>query len=393
MLNGKVGAGVVVGLAALSTSASAQEARRLDFGLEAAAEYNSNVARTSEELANLRGIELADTIFTPAATIDALLPLGKHSVFLNGRVGYSFYNKNTELNRERLDLTAGLNGQVGPCQTTLSGTFTRGVNQLEDPVLIDDPKNIQETKQVGINVACMRGSGLGLVGSASKVWTDNDQPLAQQSDAERSSLTLGVSYSRPALGTITLFGNRDKAEYPNRIVGGGYELTGIGVSYERQLGARIQGSVSIASTTVEQQGPLAAEGDLETLSYSADLSYRASSRLKFKALFDRSVTPSAAIGRSYDIAETYSFGGDYNLGSRITVNLGVSRVERESDGLMVPGVSLTDSRTDAVFGTVRYKQSERLAFVLTAGREERTTNAPLFDYKNTRIGLAAQLSF
>jgi hypothetical protein len=42
---------------------------------------------------------------------------------------------------------------------------------------------------------------------------------------------------------------------------------------------------------------------------------------------------------------------------------------------------------------VRYKQSDRLAFILTAGREERTTNAAQFDYANNRIGVTADLTF
>lgn len=397
MVQRRVSFGIALGAVALSSPALAQEGRRVDFGLQAQVEHNTNVSRTNDAQAERRGLTPADTVFTPTATFDLLAPVGRQSVFIRGAVGYSFYDKNKNLNRERYDVSGGVNGHLGPCSGALTGGYTRGVNLIDDPTLIANVENIQDTEHVGVNLSCSRQTGFGITGSVSKDWTNNDLAFLRTSDSEMTSMMLGVTYSRPAFGTLTVFGNHQKAEYPKRLIDDGYDLNAFGVTFDRQLGARIQGSMTVAYTTVDPYAPPIpglSSKKLDTTAYSASLSYRASSRLRFQALFDRSVTPSSGIGRTYDLSETYRFSGDYDLGSRITVSGGVGRVQRASAGVLpAQVVQLTDSELTSIFGSIRYKQSDRLAFVLAAGREERATNATQFDYTNNRIGLTADLTF
>ena len=396
MVYRKVVVGVALGTAITSSTALAQEARKLDFSLSAQAEHHSNVALTDATQAALRGLSQEDTIFTPYASIDFYQPIGKQGVFLRGSAGYAFYEKNDVLNREQLDLTGGFRGQAGPCMGTLTGDYSRGINRIDDPILID-AENIQETKRATVELGCSRQTGLGVVASYSKEWTENDQALNKQQDSDRDSAMIGVSYSRPTLGTLTLFGTQEEVTYPNRLIDDGYDLSAIGVTYARMLGARIEGTVSIAYTTVDlhaQALPGFSDDNFETTAYSGSLTYRASSRLRFLGSFERSVTPSSGLGRSYDVNELYQLSGDYSIGSRINVNLGVARAERDLEGgLALPTIQLTESTTDALFAIVTYKQSERLSFRLTAGREERNTNAPQFDYTNDRIGVGVDAKF
>ncbi|WP_156406064.1 outer membrane beta-barrel protein [Phenylobacterium sp. Root700] len=394
MIYGKLAVGGALWVA-LSSSAMAQEVRKLDFGLQGGIEHNSNVARTSKGQAALRGLSPADTIYTPSATVDAVLPVGRQALFLNGAVGYSFYDKNDKLDRERLNVAGGVRGRVGMCAVTLTGGYTRGVSEFDDPTLVENVENIRETDRVAGDVRCARQTGLGVVASISKDWARNDLAFAQQSDSERRSMMLGVTYSRPTLGVLTIYGNRDKTEYPHRIIEDGYDLDAIGVTYERQLGARIQGSVTVAYTQVTPHLVVpGSSGKSEITAYSAHLSYRASNRLRFSGAFDRSVMPSTSVGRSYDLTDIYRLSADYDLGSRIKVNAGAAKVKRNAEGALgLPINQLTDSETESVFGSVRYQQSKRLAFTVSAGREERTTNAPQFNYTNERIGVSADVAF
>lgn len=389
----KIAVGVATSAIMASSSAIAQEAREVGFGLHAGIEHNSNVTRTSPAQAELRGLSLSDTIFTPSATANVVLPVGKQAVFLNGLIGYSFYEKNDQLDRELLNLDGGIRGKFGPCAPTLRATYSRGIVQFDDPILIDDARNILETKSVGIDVACARPTGFGLVAGASRDWSENSLEIAKLSDSRRTSMNVGVSYGRPSLGTVTLFYTRASADYPKRLIEDGYDLDAVGLSYSRELGARIEGAVSVSMNRIDPHAPLAG-GRRETTGYSANVTYRANSRLALSLLLDRSVTPSTAIGRSYDLTTAYRVGADYELGERVMVTLGYSRVDRESDGMLaLPIVQLTDSSVEAVTASVRYRQSDRLSFALTAGREERNTNAPQFDYTNDRIGLSADLAF
>lgn len=395
MYFGKMALSAVASAVALSSPAAAQE-RTLNFGLGANVEYNSNVARSSKERAALRGLTPEDTIFKPAATVDFFSPIGRQSVFLKGMAGYTFYDRNDELNREVLDFNGGVNGQLGPCAATVQGGYSRGMWLLDDPTLVENVENIQTTKTVGANVACSRSTGLGITASASKDWVDNDSDQLASSDSERTSVMGGLTYSRPALGTITVFADRQETSYPNRLLEGGYTLDAYGVTFARQLGARIQGTVTVAYNKVNQKTPafLGPAGDMETTAYSAELSYRATSRLSFQGSFDRAITPTVAAGRSYDLSEGYRLSGVYDLGSRVSISAGGAWVQRQSKGLLpTTPLELTDSETTSYFAAVRYRQSKRLSFVLNAGREERTTNAPQFDYTNNRIGFGADLTF
>ncbi len=393
MLYRNAAIGIALSVTTVSSQASAQEARKLDFGLHADVERSSNVARTSTERAALRGITPEDTVFTTLATVDLLAPIGRQSVFLRGSGGYSFYDKNDKLNRERLDFTGGLNAHLGPCSSVVGGGYSRGVNLVDDPILVDNVENIQEVKRANLDLTCQNSTGLGVVAGVSKEWTSNDLASLTSSDYERTRYNVGVSYSRPALGVITVFTTRETTDYQNRILDSGYDLSSYGITYQRELGARIQGTATVAYTSVDPHTSFGG-GSMETTTYAASLTYRASSRLSFSGSLDNSITPSSGPGRDYDIGTAYRLSAEYDLGSRISITVGGARVERESKGIILaPTVQLTNSTTDSMFGSVKYKQSERLSFGLYGGREKRSTNARQFDYSNNRIGVSADVAF
>lgn len=392
MVYGRVLFGVVTGSALISSVAVAQESRRVDFSAGAAVEHHSNVARTDEAAAQLRGITQEDTIFTPTAAVDILVPVGRQALFLTGSVGYSFYEKNDQLNRERVDLSGGARGRAGPCMVEFRGGYARGVAQVMDPQLAN-VENVLETEQLALDVICSRQTGLGLTGAVSQEWGSNELALYKANDYERTAYRAGVMYSRPTFGTATVFASRETSEYPNRIGGGGgYDVDSLGVSYERQLGARIQGVLSFSYSKVQETGVFAGE-DSETTTYAGSLSYRASNRLRFRGEFDRSVNPSSAIGGGYDLNTSYRLSGEYDLGSRITLGLAGGQAEGEArGGVPIPG-ALRDSTVSSVVATARYKQSERVGFLLSVGRDERTANAPQYEYTDNYVGLSADVRF
>lgn len=396
MVYGRLAICVLAGVTSVASQAAAQEARRLGFQLHAEAEHNTNVTRSSKAQAEAQNLKPADNLYTPSASIDFFTPVGRQSVFLKGTAGYTFYEKNTKLNRERLDFTGGVNAPLGPCRGTVTGYYGRGLRELEDPLLVSDVKNIQEVKRASADLACSRGNGIGLVGSASKSWISNSQAFLAESDYETSSVMGGVTYSRPTLGTFTLFADREETEYPNRLLASGYVMTGIGITAERQLGARIQGTVTVAQSKIDQNSsgsPVLTDLDKSTTTYSGSLSYRMSSRLRADASFNRSITPSASFGQSYDQTTGYRLTASYDIGSRLVLSLGGAKIDRTSAGEILVPNSLVDSSTRSLFGTLRYKQSERISFLLSGGQEKRTTNTPQFDYTSARIGLAVDASF
>lgn len=391
---------LTLGATALSSPVLAQEARSLDFGLQARVEHDSNVAQSSELVAQQRGLSRSDTIFTPSLNVNALIPVGRQSVFLRGAVGYTFYDKNSQLDRARVNLTGGANGRAGPCTGAVTGGLLIGQSELTDIALVTSVENVQETKRIALDLSCARPTGLGVVFSASQDWTDNSVEQLFSSESERRSIMAGFSYSRPALGSITVFANHQETEYPNRLlavgVTDGYEMDAYGVTYSRQLGARIQGTVTAAYTTVNPASSAllgAAVADFTGTTYSGNLTFRATSRLRAQANFSRAITPSVGVGKQYDVQTGYGISADYDIGSRFAVNLGMGQNESESEGVLPSSLTLTSSRLTTVFGSVRYKQSDRISLTLNARREERKANLPQFEYSSNRIGISADVAF
>lgn len=372
-----------------------QETRHLDISLRAEVEHDNNVAKTSDALAAQRGLTPEDVLFRPSVAIDFLAPVGRQSIFLRGDVGYTFYDKNKKLERENLDFAGGANVRFGPCRSTLGGAYTRGLNQVENGNVFEIVENVQETKTASLDLQCARETGLGVIVQASAVSSTNDLTAMRLNDYDATTVMAGVTYQRPALGMVTFFGSQTKTEYDNRPLSRGYNVQSIGATFERQLGARIQGTFTVAYATVDPIGPAAIAGDdFSTTTYGVAVTFRATERLRFRGTFDREVVPSDAVGRTYDLNTSYAISADYDLGKRIAFGLGFASIDQESSGVStLPIIQMTDATTETMFASVRYRQSERLSFLLQATRQEQNTNAPQFDYTSNRIGLTADVRF
>jgi hypothetical protein len=392
-------AAAMVGAVAFSSSAHAQETRRLDFGARATVLYDTNVARSNTALADTRGIQPEDVIFTPSLTFDLLWPVSRQSFFVNGAVGYDFYNENDQLNSDRFDVQSGLNGQVGPCMGTVQGGFSRSRNDLQD-LTLTNPENIRDVTSADLSINCSRGYGLGVALSAGYEWASNSNALQAQSDYETSSGQIGLTYGRPTLGTLTVFLTRQRTEYDTLLgvlSNPGYDLTAMGVSFERRLGARIQGTVSLSHSTVEslRSGPGASD-DFDGLTYGGDLVFRPTDRIETSLTYSRGVVPSNNIGKLYDIQEDVRLGARYELSSRFQIGAGLAYLDSRSEGPTLanaPGILLTDSRTKLAFASLTFKQSQRTSLKLDVTREEREADVPAFEYSTTRVGLTADVAF
>jgi hypothetical protein len=85
---------------------------------------------------------------------------------------------------------------------------------------------------------------------------------------------------------------------------------------------------------------------------------------------------------------------NYKLGTRFILSGGGRRAETNSNAdTAVIGPVLTKSRENAVFASVRYRQSERASLLFDVRRVDRKTDIPSFDYSSTRFGLTLDVSF
>src|ERR1700755_3164540 len=105
--------------------------------------YFSNIAASSAAFAAARGLTRADVLYAPALNVNLVQPMGGLSLFLAWQAGYDIHQKNSILDRERLNLQAGADAQLEGCTATPSGSYSRFQSDLADLSVVAT-KNTQE---------------------------------------------------------------------------------------------------------------------------------------------------------------------------------------------------------------------------------------------------------
>jgi putative beta-barrel porin BBP2 len=411
MNNARLALGLLFATAGGATAAHAQVTadtmvggsveREVDIRARAAVLYDSNITHQSDLGATLQGIHASDTVFTPSLVGRVILPVGRQAVYLSGSASYNFHDKNPQLDHSQWNVNAGGGGRFGPCGAGLGGSFTQGRSELDDYTLVARAQNVATTERVNVSLTCVRPPGIGVFVTAEQAWGQNSLDQLQGNEYESTNVSGGVVYGTPTRLSVSLIGSYSTTDYPHRtdiLQSDGYESWSAGVRLERQLGARIQGALTVSYTSAESKGgpvlPILASTKFEGTTYAGSLSYRASSRLTFLGDFDRSVNPTLIQGGSYQLQTNYSLRADYRLGSRVLVGVGALQKESDAKGtsILVPN-QLTESRTRIALATLRYRQSPRLSFTLNGQYEKREADNAQFNYSGERVGLAADLSF
>jgi hypothetical protein len=235
--------------------------------------------------------------------------------------------------------------------------------------------------------------------SLSRTWSDNTAFQLQPSNYRSFTVSGGIAYRRPAFGEVSLYGQYGETSFPNRfiLVGAGllqdgYKSYSTGLRYNHSVGARIEATANIGYITVHPE--IASVARYDGVTYGAQVSFRATSRVRLRLKFDRDINPSNRPDTTFAVDNTYSVEGDYAIGSRIKLNLGLSdRTSRYRGANLVPGIDLANDRNWAVYGSIRLSVGRRLGLELNARHEDRNANVTAFSYTDTRVGASAIASF
>lgn len=387
---------LLIGWGALASPSAAQVGRNVNFDLSLRAEHDTNVARTSSAIAAQRGLKLSDNILSPEAGVDFSRAIGRNSMFLKGKVGYTFYERNTGLNKETADIQGGVGTRVGPCQGNVNATFSRRRRDAGDLEVINTTATTDTTSATAATVCGLSG-GLGVSLSASQVWGSSDGGV-QNVDYEGTSYNAGLVYRRSALGEASVFYSHSETEYsnvPGLIQRPGFETNSVGLSYSRKLGSRLTGTAMVSQTEAKSTSSTGgSSGDFEGINYAVAATYRPSSRLDLGVSLSKNISPSTRVGRLFSVREGVTVDASYKIGSRFTYTLGAGQRRYSARGTLgTGGLVLKSSRVNELTTSLRYQQNDRLSFVFDASHIENTTSDPLFDYSATRVGLTTSLSF
>jgi hypothetical protein len=354
--------------------------------------YDSDVLRGRRLLANQRGLVPHDEIIKPALAIDIVRMFGRNSVFVNGAAGYDFYNHDTLLNRERIDAQGGFSSLIHGCKAMVSGGYARHQSNLEDLQLIVT-KNTETNELIKFDGDCAKQVGIAPQVSVSEEWMSNSAITRRTVDHNSLVATGALAYSQPALGQMSLFGQFEQTQFPNRIIPIGntiledqYKLYAGGLRFTHNIGSRIEGEVSVSYTSLQPNLP--GVPGFNGLTYAIDVSYKPTTRIQTHAAFSRQTEPSNRAGSSYSIGNLYSGDLTYQFGTRIALNAGASYAIRDFVGSQLVGpVFITHEQIKRVFGSLRYDVTRRISCTLHAEQRARNANVAQFSYSATIVGL------
>ena len=388
--------GLGAGSAAVAqTMPAAQAKSTTDFGLILTGIHDSNLAGGSGGNSTLTP---DDYTFRPEASFSINKPLGRNVVYLRGTAGYDFHQQNQRLNSRRLDVTSGGILRASACQAALFGAYNTQQSQLADVTQASVLNRLTQVSE-GAGLSCGR-SGLSGQLVVSHMEATNSLALTKTADHHSKGAALSVAYGRPSLGSLGVSATYSEEEYPNRpdalgAIGDGFKTESYGVNYQKRLGQKLSFTVGVADSVVHRRtAPPGIALTSSGLNYSLVASYALSSRLNFNLNVSKSTVPSNQAGKLVDTSTRGDLSASYKLGSRFTFGLGGDISDSKSNADTTLGVlAITNSRVKTVYGSLNYRQSQRLGINFDVRHEERVTNLPQFDYSDTRVSLSTALSF
>jgi hypothetical protein len=359
--------------------------------------YDTNVSRSNAAEAARRGLKPEDEILMPHVEFDLLRPYGRQSLFLTGLAGYDLYNHNSKLNRERIDVEGGADPRIGSCEGTLSGRYRRHQSDLigiVGPVAV----NVETNKSANFNADCLKTVGFSPTVGVSQTWNKNSAPARVVADSRTFAVNAGLSYSQPALGIISIFGQYNDTHYPQRptailgtLVADSYLSYEAGMVLDRHLG-RIEGTIKVSYTSLTPN--LKTVKGFKGLTYSATLGATISSKLSATLDAERATRPSIQPTSSFVREDNVVGDLIYKLNERTDLNLGATWAQRQYGGsITIPGTTLTNEHLWDVHASGKLDLSRRLALALEVRHEIRHANLTSLNYASTRVELTTVVHY
>lgn len=377
--------------------------RDFDIFLGNVLTYDDNVFRTPDGVARPGTDRDHDWIAEPTVSVTYTRPLARGSISLRGLASYKFYRYNDELNSENLDF--GVTGQTKMWRCDVGGdvSFRRAQSDLADIIDGGTLANVENRLSFGANVLCGNDLGIRPGFEYSHESVTNGSDLREFSNHRSDTYTARIGYSRPSLGFISIYGSITDGTYPNRpSLGVGLPANDEirtysgGLSYSREIGTRLSGSVSVGYMKVDPA--LDTVSNHSGLTYAGDLTYRGSDRISATLQFSRSSQQSNLLGVDYSINTMISGSVNYAFSQVVSVNGHATYTRRNFESsvytAVIPTAPVSGSDNTKEFGlSVNFKSFRRITFALGGIHYTRSSDVSGLDYSANRISLTTGLTF
>lgn len=375
-------------------------AARSDITFSLNARYDNNVPRLNDLQPNVRNLTRSDVKISPVLRLDVARNLGRQQVGLRSQLGYDFYTRNSDLDRERLIVEPYAYLDLPVCDVSLQALASRQLSDLGELTVIGiDPTialdNTEIRKRVNARLICGEAYGLRPTFEVERASGDNSNPLRQIADYRTTRYQPGIGYSSPTLGEISVYAFKTDTDLPNQFLPGGrpsgYSQKGYGLSYGRALGTRLRFSASISNVEVQ---PFDGSGGREGVNGSVSITLQASDRLQFVGFANRSFTSTLTSNATYELSQGYGLTANYAVNDRLRLRAGGQVSPRTFFYAVQPIGPFIGKQTQYdIFAGATYQLNPRLRVNFDTGAQRRDADLDLFDYRSfyAAIGIAVSL--
>ncbi|WP_301074913.1 hypothetical protein [Sphingomonas sp.] len=374
-------------------------ARTITLSVASELLYDTNVARGSEEVATLRGLDRKDVRSSTVAAIDLSLPGGRGSFDLLGQVGYDAYARNSRLDRERIDLSAAGKLSVAFCGVNAGLGYRRGQSDLADLSLVANlpdgaAVNVQTVSRADLSLTCGPQIGVRPFASIGHVDTANSAAVRQVQDVTQTHYAAGLAYVNPAVGIVSVVVRRTTFDYDRRSVDSSlgpprFRVSYAGVGFDRRLGAALQMTASIGYAAVSEPAMPSARR-LNGLNWDLATSLRLADTARLTLRTSRTID--AAPGTFANQIRRSSYGGTivYALGPALRFDATASLMTRNFEfGAAPRPLQLIDDTTQDYALGMEYRR-ERARVRLTAAYRRRDATPDLYDFSGFLLSLGVR---
>jgi hypothetical protein len=373
--------------------------RNLDLFVGNVLTYDDNVFRTPDDGVARPGTEAHDWIIEPTVSAVYTRPLARGNLSLRGALSYKFYRENSELNRENIDFGADADTQLLRCDVNGNVSFRRAQSDLADILDGATVKNVENRTSFGAGVLC--GSNLGIRPGFEYAHEQvtNGSDIREFSNYRTDSYTARIGYSRPTLGFISIYGTIEDGSYPNRPSPGAglpandeVRTYSGGLSYSREIGARLSGSVSVGYMRVKPK--LAGVPGHKGITYQGSLSYKGSDRISGSLNFSRGTQQSNLLGVDYSISTQISANVSYAISRIISLSGNAAYIRRNFQSSVFATIPTAGKDSTKQFGlAATFKSFRKISITLAGQHIERSSDDGLLDYSANRVSLTTGLQF
>lgn len=364
----------------------------LALGIRVDVTHDSNVVQGSDEAARLRKLKKAELVTTPGATVDYGYNDGRVGIAVNGVFGYDFHEKNTILDRERIEAAAKATVLLGDaCSATAKLNYWRKQTRQQDLTTIVTDNRVA-IRVATLGETCVTTGGLMQSLEILQSAWHNSSMLNINND--RYAISGMVGYTKTGFGTAGLTLLYEETDFFGRpailvMTPDTLEKTQVGLQYSSPVDQRLSGTISAgyvhSRAKVGPESRLAGKRIREGLVAQAAILWKPTDRLRINALAARRIRHDT----SFTITTDLQLSVDYELTPKWRFGAGGRWLRDDYYGRDVTLPQIAQDRQDQtlLYGTLTYRLTPRATIAADMRYDQGEANFSPFDYKGTRLML------